>query len=228
MLPGRLHIGYSSSIMRFVNPAGSSIEVETRDSGAGGWEFRGLAARTDYDYQPWVGSQVSERITGDAFRSINTDNVVMLLDHGGLPLASTRAGTLALSVTSRGLEYRASVPADDPDGARLMAKIRSGAVWGSSMGFYVREQNWDDENQTRIINDLQVFDVSPVGIPANPATDVEASHTSLASELAEIRRMVSGLSEVRQTSEQVAEEIEECLAADALRLRVRRAALADL
>ena len=215
--------------MRFLNLPGSTIEVETRDSDTGGWEFRGLAARTEYDYKPWVGSQVTERITGDAFRSIGTDSVVMLLDHGGLPLASTRAGTLTLNVTDRGLEYRAKVPGDDPDGARLMAKIRSGAVWGSSMGFYVRDQNWDDENQKRVISDVQVFDVSPVGIPANPATDIgvdKTSYNAVGDVVQEIRRILSVYDLPKAEPPKAPPVADTNL--ELLRLKARRAALAVL
>ena len=154
--------------MRYVNPTGSTIEVEQRGKGDSVVVFRGLAARTEHDYRPWVGSDVTERIAAGAFTSVNTDEVVMLLDHSGLPLASTKAGTLKLDVTERGLEYRAEVPSADPDASRLQAKIRSGAVWGSSIGFVTRDVEYSEGN--RLIKDVELFDVSAVGVPANPAT----------------------------------------------------------
>ena len=221
--------------MIYSNPNGSTVEA--RASSDGGWVFRGLAARTEHDYRPWFGSDVTERITRDAFKTIKTDEVVMLMDHSGLPLASTMAGSLSLEVTSKGLEYRAEVPADDPDGVRLMAKIQSGAVWGSSMGFIVRDQKW--KKGERIIRDLSVFDVSAVGVPANPRTNVEGESTSIREVLEEVRRIAGRIPEdvPKDTDElydlvnelvdrALAEKAAEPCSVDLLKLQAKRLALA--
>ena len=225
--------------MIYSTPDGTTVEA--RASNDGGWVFKGLAARTEVDYKPWVGSSLTERITRSAFKTIKNDNVVMLIDHEGLPLASTRAGTLTLEVTSAGLEYRAEVAADDPDGVRLMAKIRSGAVWGSSMGFVVNDQEWAKDKRT--IKDLSVFDVSAVGIPANPRTSVEAESSTLRDVLEEVRRIAGRLpedlpKELEETSSSdlygiVSELVDKALeerakSVDLLKLQAKRLALAEI
>ena len=210
--------------MDYVNPEGSTIEFEFEsrsESDGNNLVFRGLAARTNHDYLPWARSQVRERIDGAAFRSIADDNVVMLIEHQGLPLASTRAGTLKLEVTERGLEYRAEVPSEDPDGVRLMAKIKSGAVWGSSLTMLIKDQEWAEGR--RVIKDAQVFDVSPVGRPANPATTVGVvqNSQSLDDVLVEVRKMTEAF-------QATTEEVESPNEVEVLRLRAKRLALADI
>ena len=206
--------------------------AETRSGSEGGWVFRGVAARTDHDYQPWYGSAVTERVQAGAFRSISHDQVVMLIDHSGLPLASTRAGSLSLEVTDTGLEYRAEVSADDPDAPRLMAKIRSGSVWGSSMGFYVRDQEWRDDGKLRVIKDVEVFDVSAVGVPANPATSVDGESSALRQMLAEVRKNTSDdlravVSEiVEQALDRRGIQVPSAASVELLKLQAQRLALA--
>lgn len=119
-----------------------------------------------------------EQIAPGAFAdAIGKDDVRLLVNHEGLPLARTVSRTLRLSEDARGLLIEADLDESDPDVARLLPKMTRGDVTHMSFGFSVRPggQDWakDDEGRTvRTLKKLRLFDVSIVTYPAYPQTDV--------------------------------------------------------
>lgn len=118
-----------------------------------------------------------ERIAAGAFtRSLdevasNERNVFALWAHDySMPLGSTRSGKLTLAQTDKGLEFEMDV-------ARMSDMQRSALEDGDlqmSFGFYVREQNWkenDDGSVEREVTDLDLLEVSFVINPAYPKTE---------------------------------------------------------
>ena len=68
-----------------------------------------------------IGNYFREMFLPGAFkRAIGEDDVVFLINHDGLPLARTRAGTLTLKEDKRGLKISAELDGDDPDVQRIV------------------------------------------------------------------------------------------------------------
>lgn len=145
------------------------------DSPTGNVTIRGLASRTGIAFTQWdlFGPYQTIVAPGAFKQTLAADpQVVMLINHGGLPLASTRNGALDLWESERGLEYEAHLPLADPDVYALAVKIDRRAVTENSMMFMVVDQEWNEEMDTRTINevDLDRGDVGPVLYGANPHT----------------------------------------------------------
>ncbi len=122
-----------------------------------------------------------EQIAPGAFDdAIAADDVRALFNHDpNILLGRTLSGTLRLSVDKRGLRYTVDLP--DTAAARDVRElIRRGDVSGSSFGFVVEEDTWDESGvkkgqlPLRTLEKLSLFDVSPVTYPAYPQTSVSA------------------------------------------------------
>lgn len=90
------------------------------------------------------------------------------------PLARTSNGTLKLSKDERGLAVDFTLP---ESAAYEAEAIRSGMVDKMSIGFIVTGQTWQErsgEPDLRTITEMELLEVSPVAIPANPNTDIAA------------------------------------------------------
>lgn len=119
-----------------------------------------------------------ERIAPGAFaRSLEDGaDVRALWDHDSkYVLGRARAGTLALGEDERGLSVAIRPPGTG--WARdLVESMRRGDVDQMSFGFYVREDEWRDEDgvMVRVLRDVDLFDVSVVTFPAYVQTSAEA------------------------------------------------------
>lgn len=99
--------------------------------------------------------------------------VLLLVNHEGLPLASTENGTLRLGTDDVGLTVDADL-ADTQLGRDVRALLARGDLRSMSFGFIPKADRIDSVNghQVRTITDLDLFDVSIVGMPAYAGTDV--------------------------------------------------------
>jgi hypothetical protein len=126
-----------------------------------------------YTLSDWFGEIVEQVAPGAFARAIQEKQDVRCLfnhnpDH---VLGRTKPGTLTLKEDSRGLFYSCN----PPNGARVTASIERGDIDGSSFGFIVTKDTWEDERDdkgrllksTRTIQDVDLFDVGPVTYPAN-------------------------------------------------------------
>ena len=152
----------------------TGLEIEAREDGKR--RLRGHAAVFNQLSEDLGGFR--EQITPGAFvEAIEKDDVRLLINHDGLPLARNRSGTLRLAEDARGLAIEADLDESDPDVQRLLPKLARGDVSQMSFGFSVKPagQDWakDDEGRTvRTLKKLRLFDVSVVTYPAYPQTDV--------------------------------------------------------
>jgi len=119
---------------------------------------------------PWFDEQVAP---GAFAKSIQESDVRALFNHDpNYVLGRNKAGTLELSEDSTGLLYRVTPP--DAQWARdLMESMRRGDVSQSSFGFRTMKDSWDATKDPvlRTLNEVQLFDVSPVTYPAYEDTD---------------------------------------------------------
>ena len=130
-------------------------------------------------------------------------DLMLLVNHEGLPLARTKSGNLFLSTDSRGLKMRALLDPNDPDVQRIAPKMQSTEARKPlldemSFSFRVKDQQWNDSFSHRMITELslQKGDVSVVNYGMNPnthaimSTDAVGALASLSNEgLLEVRKM---------------------------------------
>ena len=116
----------------------------------------------------------TERVAPGAFEGRLDDDVRLLINHEGMPLARTTNGTLELTTDGRGLFYRAQL-ADTQEGRDLYKLIQRGDITQSSFAFTIDDDEWTADRKLRTIKRVgRLYDVSPVTYPASPTTTVQA------------------------------------------------------
>lgn len=132
-----------------------------------------------FDETTRIGNYFEEVIRSGAFTNAlkRNDDVVFLINHDGLPLARTRAGTLELKQDKKGLKMRAELDPTDPDVQRILPKMERGDLDKMSFAFFIEQETWtdrdgDDELPLREITDLRLHDVAIVTTPAYEGTEI--------------------------------------------------------
>jgi len=115
-----------------------------------------------------------ESIAPGAFkRAIKQGDVRALLNHDpNYVLGRNKAGTLELKEDDKGLAVGIS-PADTTWANDLMKSMKRGDVNQMSFGFNVIKSDDDYNKNTRILKEVNLFDVSVVTFPAYPETSAE-------------------------------------------------------
>lgn len=114
--------------------------------------------------------------------------VELLFDHEGIPMASTRGGTMSLSVDESGLVVDVpSLDMDSPYVRSIVSAMRRGDLQKMSFAFFTREDNYDPETMTRELTDVELVDVSVVTRPWYDATTVALKSEADAPVLVEAR-----------------------------------------
>lgn len=115
-----------------------------------------------------------ETINKRAFDGRLEDDVRFLINHDGMPLGRTTAGTLRLSVDENGLKYEVDLP-DTPTANELRVALERQEITQSSFQFTVEEDSWEerDGQMYREINKVgRLLDVAAVTFPAYPDATV--------------------------------------------------------
>jgi HK97 family phage prohead protease len=166
------------------------VRAVTGDNGKG-LAIEGTAAKYGVLSQDLGGFR--ERIARGAFRSVaqNSDTVCLFNHDQSKLLGRTTSGTLTLTDTNEGLNFRCSLP--DTETARdVHSSISRGDITGCSFSFNVdpEDVDWSEESDPldrakrfacrTLKNIRQLFDVGPVLFPAYPAgTSVSARSLEL-------------------------------------------------
>lgn len=154
----------------------------TRETGDDGKEFvtlTGYASTVEQNYKmfDWYG-EYDEKVAGTAFDKTLAANpdVAYLLNHTGMTMARTVAGTLDLSVDEYGLLTVARVNPKRSDVADLLLAVDDGAVDQMSFAFRIVSGHWSPDYMEYTIDevDLDRGDVSAVNYGANPFTNIGA------------------------------------------------------
>jgi HK97 family phage prohead protease/HK97 family phage major capsid protein len=148
---------------------------EVREEPDGSVGLRGYAAVFD---APAHGEVVKR---GAFDRSLSEEPVVELLfDHDGIPMASTRGGTMSLSVDESGLVVDVpSLDMDSPYVRSIVSAMRRGDLQKMSFAFFTREDYYDPESRTRELRDVSLVDVSVVTRPWYDQTSVALKSDAL-------------------------------------------------
>lgn len=156
------------------------VQLEVRSAAAGGPStIEGYASVVDQPFEMWdMMGPYTEVVRAGAFaRTLNASpQVQLLLNHGGLAMAYTKAGTLQLAEDTTGLHMRAEVNPARGDVQDMLTALADGNVDEMSFAFRVTRQEWSPDFEQRDIQevDLHRGDVSVVNFGANPATSVNA------------------------------------------------------
>jgi HK97 family phage prohead protease len=168
----------TGAVVRGARVSQVPFRPELRDSGDGTVQVHGYATVYDVPYDiaggpPWGFTETIAR--GAADKAVaRGDDVRFLVNHQGLALARTRSGTLTLESDRTGLYVSATLEEANPDVSGLLSAIRRGDVDQMSFAFRAVEQTWDERFEERTITEVELFDVSAVSFPANPATVIAA------------------------------------------------------
>lgn len=151
-------------------------EFEVRDAGNGLLHFTGYAAVFDdpYEITDRFGTftETIERKALSRTLSRNPD-VVLNVNHDGLPLARTISGTLKLGTDTRGYHVEADLDPRDPDVESVRYKLERGDLSDMSWAFKVLVDVWNDDETERSVREVSVDggDVSIVTTGANRNTN---------------------------------------------------------
>jgi HK97 family phage prohead protease len=156
--------------------------LELRDAGNGELMFTGYASVTEVPYE--VGHYIETIRRGAFKRTLNEKpppDCVLLVNHEGLPLARTHAGTMTLSEDHTGLRVDARLDGSDPDVQSVARKIRRRDLTEMSFAFRATEQDWSPDYSERVIRAVSISrgDCSIVTQGANPHTSVSVRSQEL-------------------------------------------------
>jgi uncharacterized protein len=132
----------------------------------------GYAAR----FNEWadIGGMFKESIAPGAFKkTLQEADVRALVEHDPMAvIGRNKAGTLRLNEDEQGLAVEIDIP-DTSVGRDLLVSLRRGDKSQMSFGFTVNKADDDYEENTRILRDVSLFDVSVVTYPAYPTTTAQ-------------------------------------------------------
>jgi len=158
---------------------GHFVEAVVRADAPSAEVLRGYASVTEAQYPIGYAQEVISR--GAFQRTLREKpDVVALWNHDdSSPLARTTAGNLRLTEDETGLLVEME-PIDTQAGRDLRVAVRSGVVTAMSFGFIVKADRFEerDGKVTRVIDDVELHEVSAVTWPANPATSLTVDRRS--------------------------------------------------
>lgn len=140
--------------------------LEVREAADGKVGLRGYAAVFDSE-------SYGEVIRRSAFnRTVKQrDNVRLLVNHDGVPLASTGAGTMSLAIDERGLLVDApDLDMENPSVRELVSAMKRGDISQMSFAGIFNDASLTDG--VREVRDVSLWDVSVVTFPWYEETEV--------------------------------------------------------
>lgn len=152
------------------------VRAEVRAAAGGNLTLDGYASVTDtpYSVSDWLG-EYTELVASGAFAKTLTeqDDVRLLLNHDGLPMARTSAGTMTLDEDDTGLHVVAELDKRSSLTNDVAVALERGDLSQMSFAFSVTRQDWSPDYDQRTIREVKLYDVSVVTFPANPDTSVK-------------------------------------------------------
>ena len=153
--------------------------IEFREDGEGQRTITGYAVKWEMKSHPmgWF-QRFQEQFKKGAFaESLTKEDQRALWSHDtSQVLGRTKNGTLRLYEDDIGLRFELDLP-NTTLGNDAYETIKRGDVDGVSFGFRMRKEEWDEsdpDNVTRTVTQADLFEISPVGFPAYPDSQVSA------------------------------------------------------
>lgn len=149
-----------------------SDKIEMRAEEDGSLTFDGIASTVDQPYKvrDMFGEFDETMVKGSFNKTLKEqDDVRLLVNHLGVPMARTKSNTLELSAAPH-LRAVAPLDAANPTVQEVRSAMDRGDIDQMSIGFRVTRQEWNEDYTERWIREVQLLDVSIVTYPANPNT----------------------------------------------------------
>ena len=164
-----------SSLVEQAPPRTGEIQVRAADDSTSA-HFVGYASTTGvaYSVRDWLG-EYEETILPGAFAKTlrEQENVPLLFNHDGIPLASTASGTSRLSEDKVGLRNEAELDRRDALTNSICVQLQRGVLNKMSFSFRAVKDTWNDTYDERGVNEAALYDSSIVTYPANATTSGE-------------------------------------------------------
>lgn len=163
------------------NRAHAIEDLEVRAADDGKITFDGVASVVDTPYAVRdMFGEYQETIRKGAFRKTlaEKDDVRLLVNHTGIPLARTKAKTLKLTAAPD-LRAVAELDPGNPTVQEIASAMNRGDLDQMSIGFRVHRQEWNGDYTERTILEAELFDVSVVTFPASPTTTASLRYASV-------------------------------------------------
>lgn len=171
-------------------PFGAEFRAKLLDEGqhAGLHQLDGYASVTDRAYEMWdFFGPYTEIVAGGAFDETvaAAPDVAFLVNHRGVTMARTTAGTLELEADALGLRTQAFLNPKRQDVRDLIVAIDDKHITEMSFAFLIEDGEWSDDWETFTIRKINLDrgDVSAVNYGANPYTSVAARAREILADL---------------------------------------------
>lgn len=119
-------------------------------------------------------------------------DIRFMYDHDSLVMARTISGTLTVESDDVGVAFSAMVDVRQQLANDLVIAVERGDVTQCSVGFICLADAWSADYMERSIYAIEIVDISAVGIPASPSTDISVARSS---KLGEARSRVAAIQE---------------------------------
>ena len=103
---------------------------------------------------------------------------------------------------ARGLRVKGQLCMDIPEGKKAFALLKMGALDGLSIGFISRKWSWDESSGVRTLQEVDLWEVSPVTFPANSLARVDGVKSAGAPSINTIRDAERALRDAGLSAEQ--------------------------
>jgi HK97 family phage prohead protease len=154
---------------------GLTVRMSTGEADKMTANFDGYAYTINerYGVTDWLG-EYEERIgPGAASKTLREQVIPLLLNHDGLPIASTASGTSELADDGKGLRNRAQFDRRSARVNDVCIAMERGDVDKMSFSFRAIAEDWNKAYDDRLVREMQMFDTSIVTYPANPNTSAQ-------------------------------------------------------
>ena len=151
----------------------SVSNVEQKDDEDGLIAFAGYASVFDYSYpvNDMRGTYLENVARGAFAKTLQErDDVKLLVNHEGIPLARTKSNTLNLFEDERGLRVEARLDPNNPKVAEVASAMKRDDLNEMSFAFQAIKDEFNEAGDERTIREAKLYDVSVVTTPASDAT----------------------------------------------------------
>ncbi|WP_316270319.1 HK97 family phage prohead protease [Claveliimonas bilis] len=151
---------------------------QTREKEDGKKVIEGYFAVFNSETELWPGAY--EEIAPEAFNNTLGNDIRALVNHDTtLVLGRNKAGTLRLSIDSKGLWGEIEINEKDSDAINSYERVKRGDVDQCSFGFNIisEETEWRDDGTIKwTIKEIDLHEVSVCTFPAYEDTGIQARH----------------------------------------------------
>lgn len=149
-------------------------DLEMREAKSGEITFEGIASVVDTPYavRDQFGEYAETIHPGAFHRTLEQrDDIRLLKNHDpSAVFARTKSGTLSLFDDPHLRVLAPSLDPSNPAVQTLRSELKRGDIDQMSIGFRVKDQEWNDDLTERTIKEVALQEVSIVAFPASPTT----------------------------------------------------------